>query len=151
MLFVVHGTPGGDIIEVIWLATRQKKEGKGLGAALFRRVASIAELLRCKAVLVTATSNVVFWWCAQGGRGVRQLSFHPHLIRSDGSDSAFKKALPKRHRGSLSKMPKYTVKSSPGGEIARFYSFGNHIQGIHFLQRHTSGSWSPRTGQEEAE
>ena len=58
------------------------------------------------------------FWCAQ------QL-FHPHLIRGDGSDSAFR-ALPKGI-GAPSKMPKYTVTSSPGGEIARS-TFGNHIQ-----------------------
>ena len=122
VLFVVHGTDGGDILEVIWLATRQKKEGKGLGSVLFRRVAAVASVLRCRAILVTATSNVVFWWCAQAGRGIKSCKLHPILIRSDGSSSAFKKDLPPAHKASINKMPSYSVKASPGGEISRFYA-----------------------------
>ena len=79
ILCVEHDTRGGKVWEVIWFATRQRKQNKGFGACLFSVSQKVAKKCGVKGILVTATNEVVTWWIGTNSSaakiGVRQKSF----------------------------------------------------------------------------
>ena len=60
-----------------------------------------------KGILVTATDEVVVWWagCA-GSKSSKCAKLCPLIIRKDGSDKKWKRALPKPYDRKVKKLPK---------------------------------------------
>ena len=126
ILLVEHDTGGGKAWEVIWFGTRERKQNKGYGCALFRVTQRIAKTNNVKGILVTATDEVVVWWAGCAGmKSAKSAKLCPLIIRKDGSDRKWKKALPKPYDRKMKRLPKqfHAVKTPPP-EVRAFYTNG---------------------------
>eukprot|EP00943_MAST-04B_sp_MAST-4B-sp1_P006191 g6191.t1 len=126
ILLVEHDSSGGKTWEVIWFGTRERKQNKGYGCALFRATQRIAKANNVKGILVTATDEVVVWWAGCAGMtSAKSARLCPLIIRQDGSDRKWKKALPKPYDRKVKKLPKnfHAVKTPPP-EVKNFYNDG---------------------------
>jgi len=79
-IFVEHKTKGGKVFEIVWLATHRSQEGKGVGGTLFEWILALAGHKQVSAVLVTANTNIVGWWLAQGKKRTKQCSLQATML-----------------------------------------------------------------------
>ena len=146
ILVVEHKTSGGAVWEVIWFGTRQRKQNKGYGCALFRVTQRIAKAHGVKGILVTATDEVVVWWagCA-GSKSSKCAKLCPLIIRKDGSDKKWKRALPKPYDRKVKKLPKdfHAVKAPPPDLQAFYADGGDSFRGkpYRYDTGHTTHIW----------
>ena len=120
-LFTVHSTGAGDAFEMIWFATRAKKQRLGLGMCLFRRVCQACKAYGAKGLVITANDNVACWWMSLG-QDVRALTFHAHVVRSGKSPEGIRRSAEPGHDKRMSKVPSFTSSGAPDGIIAGFYA-----------------------------
>eukprot|EP00946_MAST-07B_sp_MAST-7B-sp1_P004348 g4348.t1 len=120
-LLVAHTTGAGDVFEMIWFATRQKKQSTGLGTCLFRRCCQLASAVGAKALVITANDNVACWWMSLSA-DVKALRLHPTVIRSGKDVSGIKRSAEKGHNRRMGKVPKFFVSPGPVGVVHEFYS-----------------------------
>ena len=126
ILLVEHKTSRGAVWEVIWFGTRQRKQNKGYGCALFRVTQRIAKAHGVNGILVTATDEVVVWWagCAEANPPNVQsfvLLLFAKMVRIRNG----KRALPKPYDHKVKKLPKdfHAVKTPPP-DLQAFYADG---------------------------
>ena len=119
-LLVAHTTGAGDVFEMIWFATRQKKQNAGLGTCLFRRCCQATSASGAKALVITANDNVACWWMSLSV-DVKTLRLHPTVIRSAKDASGIKRAAEKGHNRRMGKVPKFFVSAGPDGVVNGFY------------------------------
>ena len=122
-LMVVHSTNGGEVFEMIWFATRAKKQRQGLGTCLFRRACQATKAAGAKGLLITANDNVALWWMSLS-KDVRALQFHPLVIRNGKSTDGLRRTAEKGHEKRLTKVPKYSTSKEPDGVVGQFYKDG---------------------------
>ena len=120
-LMVVHTTTAGEVFEMIWFATRERKQNQGLGTTLFRRACQAAKASGAKGLLVTANDNVALWWISLS-KSVSALHLHPNVVRNGKTSDGLRRAADKGHDKRLRKVPKYSTQSTPDGVVNKFYT-----------------------------
>lgn len=120
-LMVGHSTSNGEVFEMIWFATREKKQNQGFGTCLFRRACQATKASGAKGLLITANDNVALWWMSLG-KDVRALVFHPNVVRNGKSADGLRRAAERGHDRRLKKVTKYTTQSTPDGVVNKFYT-----------------------------
>ena len=123
-LLVRHATNSGEVFEMIWFATRERKQNAGLGTCLFRRCCQATSASGAKALVITANDNVACWWISLS-KDVSALRLHPTVIRTGKDASGVKRAAEKGHNKRMSKIPKFNVSHAPDGVVGGFYETGS--------------------------
>ena len=151
ILCVEHDTRGGKVWEVIWFATRQRKQNKGFGACLFSISQKVAKKCSVKGILVTATNEVVTWWMGTNASAAKigvspPFKLQPGILRSDSSDSKIKSSIPKIHSKTkaMKRLPKgFRATSSPDPAVQGFYSNAGGFDGAPYRYdvKHTTHIW----------
>lgn len=119
-LMVVHSTSAGDVFEIIWFATREKKQNQGFGTTLFRRACQAAKASGAKGLLITANDNVALWWMSLSN-SVTSLQFHPIVVRNGKTSDSLQRSTEKGHGKRMKKVPKFTIQSTPDSTVNNFY------------------------------
>ena len=140
-LLAVHSTTSGEVIEMIWFATRERYQRQGLGTCLFRRVCQATKATGAKGLLITANDNVALWWMSLSKDVGNSLSFHPVVIRNGKSSDGLRKATEKGHDRRLKKCPKYQIQSTPDGVSSKFYTDTNSGKPFRYGPSLTAHVW----------
>lgn len=123
-LLVKHATDSGEVFEMIWFATRERKQNAGLGTCLFRRCCQATSASGAKGLVITANDNVACWWISLS-KDVSALRLHPTVIRSGKDATGVKRAAEKGHNKRMSKIPQFNVSHTPDASVGGFYQTGS--------------------------
>ncbi len=128
-IFVEHNTRGGQVLELVWLATHRSHERKGIGGILFEWILILAGHMKVSAVLVTANTDVVGWWLSQGEKRSKQSSLQSTMLWKHSSSSK----LPRNNLDdtTLNKMnvllATAQLQDKPTSAVSSFYDSTKHL------------------------
>ncbi len=128
-IFVEHETRGGQVLELVWLATHRSHERKGIGGILFEWILILAGHMKVSAVLVTANTDVVGWWLSQGKKHSKQSSLQSTMLWKHSSSSK----LPRSNLDdtTLNKMnvllATAQLQDTPTSAVSSFYDSTKHL------------------------